>query len=283
MTNFDFLKKDVKFDSFADVAITAEKLYQVDIASCIFNIRRAAEFAVKWMYSVDGSLVMPYQDTFVTLINTVEFKDIVGNDIFRRLDFIRLVGNSSAHSARNIKPEQAELALENLFYFLDFVAYCYADDYEEQTFNAELLKAEPTPVAPIPEITVDIEKLIEENNKLRCTNPLCAYRVSGALTTFFTELNAKGIGESICRQLYDELNITNPVDVLKLTKEDFKSLTGFKDAAAKAAMNTIQDILSKPRTIPSILSALGIDCLRASTATKILDVISIDELINLID
>ena len=167
MTNFEFLKKDEKFSSFADIAITAEKLYQVDIASCIFNIRRAAEFAVKWMYSVDGSLVMPYQDTFVTLINTVEFKDIVGNDIFRRIDFIRLVGNSSAHSARNIKPEQAELALENLFYFLDFVAYCYADEYEEQTFNAELLKAAPTPVAPAPVITIDIQQLIEENKALK--------------------------------------------------------------------------------------------------------------------
>ena len=167
MTNFEFLKKDEKFSSFADIAITAEKLYGIDTASCVFNVRKAAEFAVKWMYSVDGSLVMPYQDTFVTLINTVEFKDIVGNDIFRRIDFIRLVGNSSAHSARNIKPEQAELALENLFYFLDFVAYCYADEYEEISFNAELLKAEPTPVAPIPEITVDIEKLIEENKALK--------------------------------------------------------------------------------------------------------------------
>ena len=126
-------------------------------------------------------------------------------------------------------------------------------------------------------------ELIEENNKLRCVNSLCPYRISGSLTTFFTELNAKGIGESICRQLYDELNITNPADVLKLTKEDFKSLTGFKEAAAKAAMNTIQDILTKPRTVPAILSALSIDCLRASTATKILDVIGIEDLISLID
>ena len=119
------------------------------------------------MYSVDGSLVMPYQDNFVTLINTIEFKDIVGNDIFRRVDFIRLVGNTSAHSVRNIKPEQAELALENLFYFLDFVAYCYADEYEEQVFNAGLLKEETKPVEPTPEIVIDIQKLIEENKDLK--------------------------------------------------------------------------------------------------------------------
>ena len=166
MTNFDFLKKDEKFSSFADVAITAERLYNVDLPSCIFNIRRAAEFAVKWMYSVDSSLVMPYQDSFVTLINTVEFKDIVGNDIFRRIDFIRLIGNSSAHSARNIKPEQAELALENLFYFLDFIAYCYGDEYEETKFDQSLL-TKHTETLVDNSVAINFEQLLEENKALK--------------------------------------------------------------------------------------------------------------------
>ncbi len=169
MTNFDFLKKDKEFAGFADAAITAEKLYTVDIPSCVFNIRRATEFAVKWMYSVDSSLVMPYQDTLVTLINTVEFKNIVGNDIYRRINFIRIVGNNSAHSSRAVTPEQAALALENLFYFMDFVAYCYADKYEEQTYNAELLKqaAEPTPPPALSQAEIDLQKLIAENQALK--------------------------------------------------------------------------------------------------------------------
>ena len=168
MTNFDFLKKEKKFSAFADTAVTAETLFRIDIPSCVFNIRRATEFAVKWMYSVDGSLVMPYQDTLVTLINTVEFKDIVGNDLYRRLNFIRMVGNNSAHSSKTITPEQAQLALENLFYFLDFVAYCYADEYEEQKFSADLLKQEQTAPAPVqPELDIDIQKLIAENKSLK--------------------------------------------------------------------------------------------------------------------
>ena len=168
MTNFDFLKKEKKFSAFADTAVTAETLFRIDIPSCVFNIRRATEFAVKWMYSVDSSLVMPYQDTLVTLINTVEFKDIVGNDLFRRLNFIRMVGNNSAHSSKTITPEQAQLALENLFYFLDFVAYCYADEYEEQKFNADLLKQEQAAPAPKqPELDIDIQKLIAENKSLK--------------------------------------------------------------------------------------------------------------------
>ena len=163
MTNFDFLKKERKFAGFANTAITAEMLFRVDIPSCVFNIRRATEFAVKWMYSVDSSLVMPYQDNLVTLINTVEFKDIVGNDLYRRLNFIRMVGNNSAHSSKSITSEQAQIALENLFYFMDFIAYCYADDYEEQKYNAALLKQGQTAAAPKPDKDVDIQKLIAEN------------------------------------------------------------------------------------------------------------------------
>ncbi|MBQ5318476.1 MAG: DEAD/DEAH box helicase family protein [Oscillospiraceae bacterium] len=168
MTNFDFLKKDKEFESFAEVAITAEKLFNIDISSCVFNIRRAAEFAVKWMYSVDKELKKPYQDNFVSLINTPLFKEIVGKDILQRIDFIRILGNNSAHTSKKIKPEQAELALENLFYFLDFVAYCYGnpDTYVEADFNRELLKQkEPAPKQT--EFELDMEKLIAENKALK--------------------------------------------------------------------------------------------------------------------
>ena len=168
MTNFDFLKKDKKFGSFADIAITAEKIFNIDIASCIINARRATEFAVKWMYSVDGALVMPYQDNFVTLINTVEFKDVVGSDVFQRIDYIRRIGNICAHSSKTIKPEQAELALENLFYFLDFIAYCYGDEYEERTFDANLLNQTVTEEPQNSEFDdIDIKELIAENKALK--------------------------------------------------------------------------------------------------------------------
>jgi type I restriction enzyme R subunit len=166
MTNFDFLKNEENFASFADVAITAEKLYNIDIPSCVFNVRRCAEFAVKWMYSVDDSLVMPYQDNFNTLIGTSEFKDVVGENIIRRLDFIRKVGNNSAHSSKAIKPEQAALAIENLFYFLDFVAYCYGSSYNETKFNPELLKTHNETVIDN-SVEINFNQLLEENKALK--------------------------------------------------------------------------------------------------------------------
>ena len=121
MTNFDFLKEEPKFNSFADVAVSAEKILNIDKEASVINCRRAMEFAVKWMYSVDSSLEMPYQDKLVSLLNTEEFRDIVGYDLWKRMDFIRVVGNQAAHGGKKITLDKAKLCLENLFIFMDFV------------------------------------------------------------------------------------------------------------------------------------------------------------------
>lgn len=169
MTNFDFLKKEPQFDSFTDVAISAEKILHIDVEASVINCRRAMEFAIKWMYSVDGSLVMPYQDTLVSLMSTEEFRAIVDLDLWKRLDFIRRVGNNAAHNGKKITLDQAKLCLENLYIFLDFVAYCYAKDYTEGEFNVELLEESKQPVLedepPISEI--DLKALIAENQALK--------------------------------------------------------------------------------------------------------------------
>ena len=76
MTNFDFLKKESQFESFADAAIAAEQVLPLDHAAGVIGCRRAMEFAVKWMYSVDGDLHKPYQETLVTLMNTDDFHEL---------------------------------------------------------------------------------------------------------------------------------------------------------------------------------------------------------------
>lgn len=169
MTNFDFLKKEPQFDSFADVAISAEKILHMDMEASVINCRRAMEFAIKWMYSVDGSLVMPYQDTLVSLMSTEEFRDIVDSDLWKRMDFIRRLGNNAAHNGKKITLDQAKLCLENLYIFLDFVAYCYAKDYTEGEFHTELLEeSKPSALEDMPQISeIDLKELIAENQALK--------------------------------------------------------------------------------------------------------------------
>ncbi len=168
MTNFDFLLSSPDFASFGEVAASAEKLLHMDLDACVLNCRRAMEFAVKWMYSVDKDLETPWQSTLVSLMNAEAFRDIVGADIWRRMDLIRKIGNNAAHGGKNVTREQAELCLENLFVFLDFVAYCYGENYTEGTFDRSLLQQElqTAPTIP-PEVEADLEKLMAENRALK--------------------------------------------------------------------------------------------------------------------
>ena len=176
MSNFKFLLSEPSMAPFGEVAVAAEKILHIDPAACVLNCRRAMEFAVKWMYSVDKELEMPYQDNLQSLMTREEFRAIVGSDIWRRMDYIRLKGNSTAHATSQISKAAAMLCLENLHIFLDFVAYCYAVDYTETKFDPNLVPKEIAPQA-FPSVTtspaaprndsVDLAALIEENKKLK--------------------------------------------------------------------------------------------------------------------
>lgn len=168
MTNFDYLKQEPKFNSFADVAIAAEKILYIDLESSVINCRRAMEFAIKWMYSVDKSLEMPYQDSLLSLMSTEDFHDLVDDALWKRLDLIRKIGNRAAHNGKKVTMDEAMLCLQNLFIFLDFVSYCYADSYEERTYDVTLLqKQEPVEVKKTSDDDVDLKALLAENKALK--------------------------------------------------------------------------------------------------------------------
>lgn len=185
VTNFDYLKDEPKFNTFADVAISAERIILMDPEASIINSRRAMEFALKWMYSVDKELEMPYQDNLQSLMNSEEYRQIIGQDLWRRMDFIRRCGNNVAHSGRKLGRDEAMLCLENLFIYLDYISYCYSDLYEERTFNRDLVEdrvkknkenreqAAATKAELQKEIEnsaqkdLDLQKLREENESLK--------------------------------------------------------------------------------------------------------------------
>lgn len=170
MSNFSPYLSIPSFAAFTPIAESAEKILSIDPAACVLNCRRAMEAAVKWMYAVDGSLVMPWDDKLVTLINTEEFRGIVDDQLIFRLDFIRRMGNNAAHGGKVITREQAVLCLQNLFVFFDFLAYCYGENYTEHTFNPALLaeqSAQPTPPAVDEDAARKLDALIKENAALK--------------------------------------------------------------------------------------------------------------------
>lgn len=167
MTNFDFLKSDAQFATFADAAIAAEKTLNIDIATCAINCRRAMELAIKWMYSVDKDLELPYDTKLSCLMTNENFRHIITRDLYHRMNFIRKIGNDAAHNnTKKITLEQAKLCLENLFVFIDFVACCYGDNYTQREFDPMLLENKSESLVVMPS-DVDLNELIKENKSLK--------------------------------------------------------------------------------------------------------------------
>ena len=253
MTNFDIFTKEPDFAPFVEPAVAAELIYQIDPAACVLNCRRAMEAAVKWMYSVDAELVMPYQDNLISLINTDEFRDIVDNNLLRRMDFIRKTGNTAAHAGKKISKEQAALCLENLYIFFDFVAYCYADEYQEGTFDSSLLEKE-TPVAvPVinPDAELKLEKLMAENAALK--EELTARRVEQQQTYVPKPLD---ISEYKTRKLYIDAMLEdagwiegkNWINEYEIPGMPNKSEVGFADYVLMGDDGRILAVIEAKRT-----------------------------------
>lgn len=167
MTNFDYLKKEKEFNSFVNIAIVAERTYKIDVNTCILNCRRAMEAAIKWMFSIDNELVVPYKDNLNALMHVEAFKDIVGDDLWKRLEFIRKYGNEVAHTAKDKANDVAKLCLNNLFCFFDWISCCYGSEYEEKEFDASLLDNEVTNNVSESVCDVNLQTLIEENKALK--------------------------------------------------------------------------------------------------------------------
>ena len=106
------------------MAISAEKIILMDPEASIINSRRAMEFALKWMYSVDAELEMPYQDNLHSLMNAEEYRQIVGPDLWKRMDYIRRCGNNVAHSNKKLGRDEAMLCLENYHSIYSLLCGC---------------------------------------------------------------------------------------------------------------------------------------------------------------
>ena len=102
-TNFDFLKDKPEFESFAESAIEAEKSLIVSPATCAILTRRALELAVRWVYSFDEDLTIPYQDNLSSLIHEPTFLQILEPKLFPLLKYIVKLGNTAVHTNNIIK------------------------------------------------------------------------------------------------------------------------------------------------------------------------------------
>lgn len=175
--NFDFLKGKKEFESFTSACLEAEKGIIVSPANCAILSRRALELAVKWVYSFDNCLKVPYQDNLSSLIHEPSFREVVDEDLFPLIKYIIKLGNVAVHTNSGIKREEAILSLHNLHQFVSWIDYCYALDYTATEFDESILyKGEEKRTRPeelqdlyekLSSKDKRLEQMIKENEALR--------------------------------------------------------------------------------------------------------------------
>ena len=158
MPNFDFLNENKEYALFASAAIEAEKVYASAPAMCAVGCRKALELAVKWVYSADNTMKMPYKDNLQSLIHEPSFRFAVDYNTWGKLPFIIKLGNLAVHTERSVRPGDALAALRGLFEFVEWVDYCYGRDYVERKFDEKRI--------PTERVQVDVQKIKEQESLL---------------------------------------------------------------------------------------------------------------------
>ncbi|WP_412766320.1 DEAD/DEAH box helicase family protein [Sutcliffiella cohnii] len=211
-TNFSFLKEKSQYKTFTNACLEAEKALIVSPATCAILARRALELAVKWLYSSDSELKVPYQENLSSLIHDSNFLAIIDEDLLPLLKYIVKLGNVSVHSNANISRGEAILSLHNLHQLVAWIDYCYSDVYTAKEFDESLLQhGEEKRVRPkelqdlydqLSSKDRRLEEMMKENEELRKANT-----TKRESNTDQYNFQVDGLNEFDTRQKYIDLDL----------------------------------------------------------------------------
>ncbi len=217
MSNFDFLKNTDIYDTFTIACIEAEKTSVISYSHMAISTRRALELAVKWLYTSEQALTVPYQQNLSSLIHDDTFKNLIDHNLPPKLQFIQKLGNSAVHNATPIKKDMAIQALHNLFDFTKWIYFTYSGKLHKQSFSDRNLHAKNQRIVTSEELKRIVEKFqskdqklddaIKENEQLR--KQLTAQRQGLARTNTEQLIIKDDLSEEKTRQLYIDLEVAD--------------------------------------------------------------------------
>jgi len=140
--NFEYLQEYPQYTLFAGACMEAERVLMSSPAMAAVASRKACELAVKWVYSADNTITMPYRDNLQSLIHEPSFRFALDNQTWSKLPFIIKLGNLAVHTEKAISRSDAVFSLSFLFEFVQWIDYCYGEKWEERVFGEDKIPAE---------------------------------------------------------------------------------------------------------------------------------------------
>ena len=242
MSNFDFLKQNQIFNNFSDACCEAENGIGLNTVTCSILSRRALELGVKWLYANDNDLKVPYQNNLSALVHEITFKNIIDEKLLNQIEYIIKLGNYAVHNNRKISREDAILSLRYLYNFMQWIAYCYSDNFEEKEFNEEILPHDCILYNALPEDTNLFSELDKNDIKIeeiRSKNTIQREKLTQKREDKKSNytFKIKNISESETRKRYIDLELklagwdfdTNITEELKLSGMPNNKGTGYAD------------------------------------------------------
>ena len=169
-SNFKFIKDE--FFEVYELGVQSENLLRVDARGSAFYCRLMLESAVKWLFTHESSLSLPYKPKGLgVFVYDPGFQKLVPDDVCAGIHLAMRIGNKASHSAGRIQELEALKALEGAFSFIKWLAHYYGHNCRKDvSFDASLIvapaeKTEKLKKSEIARIAEELESKYSEELK----------------------------------------------------------------------------------------------------------------------
>ncbi len=242
--NFEYLLEKKEYLSFAPQAVEAEKSIAISPATCAILSRRALELAVRFVFSYDADLTLPYQDNISSLIHEPTFRSIIEPRLFPMLKYTIRLGNVAVHTNNNIKRDEAIIALRDLFEFCDWIDYSYSEEYVERFYDESVLPTGDEQRVKAQELKElyetlsskdkKLESILKENEELR--KQMASQRVHHNQTR---EFHVDTISEAQTRKKYIDVELKEAGWIIGKNCTEEEPVTGMPNATGKGYVDYV--------------------------------------------
>lgn len=209
--NFEFLQGQTEYRLFSAACIEAERVFTTSPGMAAVGSRKAFELAVKWVYSADNTITVPYKDNLQALIHEPSFRFAMDEKTWGKLPYIIKLGNLAVHTDKVISRSDTILSLSALFEFVQWIDYCYGVNYTERRFEEGNI---PDDKVVLDEVRIkEKDSLIEQKDSeieaLRAKVTQMSDRLTADKEQHKEErhFNSKDISEFLTRKKYIDVDL----------------------------------------------------------------------------
>ncbi len=166
-SNFGFLA--LEFPGLSESCQKCEEAVLRDPVSSCFYARRALELTVRWQFEYDNRLEQPYDDNLSSLLREPSYNRLLPPELKPKVDLIRRLGNSAAHSKRRPHQYDSQQAAKELQHFMFWIARLYTkrgrEQYPAVSWDPELVPTGEAAAEVSAKQVREMEKQLEERDQ----------------------------------------------------------------------------------------------------------------------